>query len=441
MSSGHRPPAPRQVAPLRPFLRARIWLTSAMWAPVLGANLLAIVLALLLPVLDEQIANQESFPLGADPVRSIFASIATGMITFTGIVFAAVFVAAQIQTSSYSPRVAARLRRDPVVIASLAVPTAAAVYALFALAAIGRQRGESGEEFVPAITVVFGLALAMTALATFVALVPRAFDNTQIGGILRRLMRLGHAVIDEIHPERGPGDGGVVTAPVDGRAVEVRHDGPSGVVAAIDRAAMLHLAQRTEAFVEVAAMVGQHLVRGTVTLRIHDPSHPPDPRAARRVLVLARQRTSDQDLAFTLRMLVDIAIRGLSPAVNDPTTAVQALDIIESLLVELYPRRPGPAAVVDAGGVPRGWVPAPTWSQYLELSLIEIRRYGARSPQVARRLRALHDRLLVMVDAEDASRVRLERRLLEAALQAEFPDPEERAIAERPDLMGLGGAH
>lgn len=110
MSPGHRPPAPRQIAPLRPFLRARIWLTSAMWAPVLGANVLAIALALLLPLLDEQIAGQESFPLGADPVRSIFASIATGMITFTGIVFAAVFVAAQIQTSSYSPRVAARLQ-------------------------------------------------------------------------------------------------------------------------------------------------------------------------------------------------------------------------------------------------------------------------------------------------------------------------------------------
>ena len=71
--------------------------------------------------------------------QGIFEALAAGMITFTGIVFSAVFVAAQIQTSSYSPRLAARLRRDPVVIAGLALPTATASYALFALAAIGRQ--------------------------------------------------------------------------------------------------------------------------------------------------------------------------------------------------------------------------------------------------------------------------------------------------------------
>ena len=71
------------------------------------------------------------------------------MITFTGIIFSAVFVAAQIQTSSYSPRLAARLRRDPVVIAGLALPTATATYALFALAAIGAQSDRAGRPFAP----------------------------------------------------------------------------------------------------------------------------------------------------------------------------------------------------------------------------------------------------------------------------------------------------
>ena len=154
--------------------------------------------------------------------------------------------------------------------------------------------------------------------------------------------------------------------------------------------------------------------------------------------MLARQRTIDQDPAFALRMLVDIAIRALSPAVNDPTTAVQALDRIEGLLVELYRRAPGPVLVLDGDGVPRGRVPAPTWNAYLELAVTEIRHYGAESAQVGRRLHALYDHLLAEVDEEARARVELERRLLGEAQARTFPDPAELAIMARPDRLGLG---
>ena len=135
-------------------------------------------------MLDQRLGDEHSLPITTSAAEAIFGALAAGMITFTGIVFSAVFVAAQIQTSSYSPRLAARIRRDPVVIAGLALPTASASYALFALAAVGRQTHRS-DEFVPAITVLVGLALAAVTLGAFVALVQRAFDSTQIGGILR----------------------------------------------------------------------------------------------------------------------------------------------------------------------------------------------------------------------------------------------------------------
>ena len=137
------------LAPRR-FLRARIRLSSAMWVPVLAANLVAVALGIGLPILDERLGDQTTLPLAASAAQAIFGALAGGMITFTGIVFSAVFVAAQIQTSSYSPRLAARLRRDPVVIAGLALPTATAIYSLFALAALGRQTSAAGEDFVPA---------------------------------------------------------------------------------------------------------------------------------------------------------------------------------------------------------------------------------------------------------------------------------------------------
>ena len=419
------------------LFRLRIRLSGAMWLPVLAANVVAIALAILLPVVDEHIGDQRTLPITTSAAQTIFGALAGGMITFTGIVFSAVFVAAQIQTSSYSPRLAARIRRDPVVIAGLAFPTASASYALVALAAIGRQTNRSGD-FVPAITVLFGLVLAGVTLGAFVALVQRAFESTQIGGILRTLMRRAFAVIDDVHPRGAPTEDAAAAPPADARPREIRHTSPPAVIAAIDRAALLRVAEQTGGFVDVVPVVGEYLASGRVVLRISGARADPEPRLVRRVFVLARQRTVDQDPAFVLRMLVDIAIRALSPAVNDPTTAVQVLDRVETLLVELAGRHPGPSIVVDDDGRARARVTAPRWSAYVELGLMEIRRYGADSPQVARRLTALYDRLDEVAGDGERGRVDLERRLLAEAVVAAFPDAEERRIVERADRLGLG---
>ena len=429
-----RGPAPRR------FLRARLWLASAMWVPVLGAIATAIALALALPVMDEALWKGGDVPIEPSAAEQIFSALAAGMITFTGIIFSAVFVAAQIQTSSYSPRLAARLRRDPIVVAGLALPTATATYALFAIAAIAAQSDRSGHPFAPTLTVIFGLVLLLVTLGAFVALVQRAFELTQIGGIFRGLMRRVAAVIDEVHPLGAPDAGDADGMASDPAAPVVAHEGHAAVVAAIDRAALLRLARETGGFVEVIPMVGQYVSPGMPVLRIHDGGSGPARDQARRVLVLARQRTIDQDPAFALRMLVDIAIRALSPAVNDPTTAVQALDRLEELLVELYRRDPGPVLVLDDHGAPAGRVPAPTWTDYLELAVTEIRHYGGGSVQVCRRLHALYDHLLAEVDGPARTRVELERRLTGRAMAAAFPDPEDQALAARSDRLGLGAA-
>jgi uncharacterized membrane protein len=433
-AAGHHHP----VTASKRVFRARIWLASAMWVPVLAANLAAIVLALLLPQLDRRLDDAGSVPITVAAAQQIFGALAAGMIAFAGITFSAVFVAAQIQTSSYSPRLAARLRRDPVIITGLALPTATATYALFALAAIGRTTDGSGRAGVPAATVIAGLILLVVTLGGFVALVQRAFDLTQIGGILRGLMARANAAIEDVHPVAAGLRNVAGLAPAGGSAAEIAHAGRSGVVAAVDRAALVRLARQTGGFVDVLVRVGQYVPTGMATLRVHGGDAPPAPDEARRVLMLARQRTIDQDPAFALRILVDIAIRALSPAINDPTTAVQVLDRIEDVLVDLHRRRPGPTLVLDDDGAPRGRVPAPTWTEYLELGLTEIRHYGAQSIQIARRLRAAYDRLGEEAAGEEAARVELERRLLDEALDARFPDARERALAALPDRMGLG---
>ena len=421
-------------------VRIRTWLAGAMWFPVVVANLLAIALGITLPLLDDILGDEPALPISLSAVEQILGALVAGMITFTGIVFSAVLVAAQLQTSAYSPRLAARLRRDPVVIVGLALPTATASYAMFALGSIGRQASESGDEIASALTLGVALLLAVATFAGFIALVQRALDSTQIGGIFRAIVRRTHHVIRDIHPVSAE------TAQLAHRAeealpvLEIAHAGPPGVLASIDRAALVKLARRSGAFVDVVPMVGQYISPGTVVLSLRGAEEEPARDLTRRVLVLARQRTIDQDPAFGIRMLVDVAIRALSQAINDPTTAVQALDRIEALLVELYRRRPGPTIVADADGEPRGLVPAPTWDRYADLALTEIRRYGADAIQVVRRLHALYEHLLEIVEGPARDRVELERRLLDAALAQRFPDSWERELASRPDRLGLGSA-
>jgi uncharacterized membrane protein len=155
-------------------------------------------------------------------------------------------------------------------------------------------------------------------------------------------------------------------------------------------------------------------------------------------VILAEERTITQDPAFALRAIVDIALRALSPAVNDPTTAIQALDAIDTLLMEFAARDLERGRITSEDGALRLVYPNMVWGDLLDLSLTEIRHYGADTPQIARRMRAL---LLGLAEqAPAARRHELDDHLarLDAAVRAAYPDAAERAYAETPDHLGIG---
>jgi uncharacterized membrane protein len=137
--------------------------------------------------------------------------------------------------------------------------------------------------------------------------------------------------------------------------------------------------------------------------------------------------------------LVDIAIKALSPAINDPTTAVQALDQIEDLLHRLGRRALDAGCVMDEQGVLRLVFPTPTWEDYLTLAFDEIRQYGASSVQVMRRLRAA---LLGLLDSvtEAERKVVVQRYLqhLNLVIEHSVLDAEDRVMALQEDRQGLG---
>ena len=158
-----------------------------------------------------------------------------------------------------------------------------------------------------------------------------------------------------------------------------------------------------------------------------------------RAIRLERGRTFEQDPKFPIRVLVDIAIKALSPAINDPTTAVQALDQIEDLLRRLGVRHLDAGYVSDANGVLRLVFPMPTWEDYLALAFDEIRQYGATSVQVMRRLRSALVGIAESITIPARAKA-LEQyiRRLDLTIEHSPLDSEDQAMARQEDRQGLG---
>ncbi len=153
---------------------------------------------------------------------------------------------------------------------------------------------------------------------------------------------------------------------------------------------------------------------------------------------LGDERTFEQDPKYVIRLLVDIAIKALSPAINDPTTAVQALDQIEDLLFRLGRCQLEIGRYWDSQGVLRVLIPFPTWEDFLRLALDEIRFCGANSVQVTRRMMALIKSLLAVLPAERHAALRHWERRVQGTIQRTFEDTEEKREAAVADRQGLG---
>jgi uncharacterized membrane protein len=153
---------------------------------------------------------------------------------------------------------------------------------------------------------------------------------------------------------------------------------------------------------------------------------------------LGAERTFEQDPKYAIRLLVDVAIKALSAAINDPTTAVQALDQIEDLLMRLSRRSLTAGRSRDARGKIRLVFPVPSWEDFLVLAFDEIRFYGASSIQVMRRMRALLQNLIEHVPPERRAAVERYQERVDKGIRRAFEDLEDRKDALEVDRQGLG---
>jgi uncharacterized membrane protein len=146
----------------------------------------------------------------------------------------------------------------------------------------------------------------------------------------------------------------------------------------------------------------------------------------------------EQDPMFAFRILVDIAAKALSPAINDPTTAVLAIDQIHRLLRAVGKRHLDTEAMLDESGRFGVAFRTPDWEDYVTLSVSEIRQYGATSVQVVRRLRAMLENLKASLPPDRWPPLELQLQVLHRAIERAFPDLEDQAIAGVADVEGVG---
>jgi len=412
-------------------MRVARWLREHGWIVPSTYVLLAIAFGLVLPRVDR--ANPGLHFLGALAAEQLLAAIASGMIAFTAIVFSISLIVSQFWSTAYSMRLMQWLRNTPLTGHAFGVFSATFVYALVALAEVGRnERIELGS------TVLFALLLLLASVFLFLLLLYSTLRQMNLSYVLSLIGDRGREVIEAFYGPPGSQAARPEGRELDGPAEEswrFVHEGAPLVVAAVDFGRLVELATHAEATIVVEVGVGDSIPSGTVIARVLGGSIPR--QEVRRAFLLGSERTMEQDPKFALRLLADVAIKALSPAINDPTTAVQALDQIEDLLLRLGVRTLDIGRLTGVRGYTRVVYPAPTWDDLIALGTDEIRIFGAGSIQVLRRLRSLLQNLEATVPPERRGAVEDRIRRLDAACEAELPVAD-RADARIPDPQGLG---
>jgi uncharacterized membrane protein len=398
----------------------------------------SVAAGLIVPRLEHAYLPGAGHEMAVGSALAFFSAVSSGMIALTGIGFAIAFVFVQLGATAYSPRLVAVFASSPRLFHTLGLFFATFLYSLAAL--IWTDRNGSGA--VPLLSTYLVGTLLVASMLAFAELID-SLRTLQVQNVLEQIGDRGRTEIGAVFPESADDagrEGEADSAPELGWPDQtVFHIGPPRTVAGSDLAALIRLAEEADAVVALRCGVGDSVVERGVLMRVHGARSPPPESALRRAIRLAPARTLDGDPKFALRLLVDIAIRALSPAVNDPTTAVQALDQIEDLMVRLGRRRLEARQLRGPAGAIRVVALASTWEDFLALAFDEIRQFGAASVQVDRRLRAALTGLIEALPLE-ARRAAVRRYLdhLEQGVGRSQLDDQDRETARREDRQGLG---
>jgi uncharacterized membrane protein len=371
-------------------LRNSLWFIPALW--VMGAGCLAILATWIDSVTP---AIGRDLPLvfggGPDGARSVLSSIAGSTITVAGVTFSITIVALQLASSQFSPRVLRDFMRDRLSQSVLGSFIGTFFYSLVVLRSI-RSADETGPEFVPAVAVTLGIAFAVLAVAMLVYFIHHISTRIQVSSIVAGIAHATERAIERAMED----DGSYQRVPEGERQHGLSHaerpDGEpgrlpaatSGYLQLIDRRGIVATTDELDLVVRLELRPGDWVQEGA-PLFVVWPAGAADDELADRLherVTIGAERSLEQDPAFGLRQLVDVAVKALSPGINDPTTARECIGRITQVLAAR-----GRAGQPHFGAASQERMRLAereqTFAELVGLGFDELRHYGASTPEVA----------------------------------------------------------
>jgi uncharacterized membrane protein len=380
---------------LREDILSSLWFLPSIL--VLAGSGLAIALVSLEGALGERAAERLPLLFGAGPdgARGMLTAIATSVLALAGITFSSTLVALSLTASAYTPRVLRNFMSDRGNQIVLGTLLATFVYSLLVLRTI--RAGEGNAEFVPTLAVTAAVLLGLVDLGIFIYFVHHIAESIQVPMITAGVARETKARIDHLFPEslgRGPEEveaAAELTGQPDGKAVPSPR---GGYVLGIDTDELIELTSRYDLTLRMERGVGEWASEGSPLVTVA-PGEKVSEEIVGRIqglFGLGKERTLSQDAEFGLRQLVDLALKALSPGVNDVTTAVTCIDHLGDLLRRLTGRRLPSSLRYDDRGRLRVIARVPTYERLVGVAFDQIRSAGrSQTAIMVRMLEVLED--------------------------------------------------
>jgi len=416
------------------LLRVRLWWERSVWVlPLLGV-LVAWVLAQVLVGVDAYLfallGGQRVISTGA--AIALLSAVAGGMVTFTGFVFSVVLLVVQYGSTAYSPRAVAYFLRSRLTQAVLGVFLCTITFSLLSLISVG----SSGRaDFVPLASVLLTTGLLVASLVAFLALLQGVGKRIRVDTVVSDIGHQSRVMLRRAFPVES-GSSRLLDRAADerDRGEVIRYAGRPGQIVAVDAARLLRLARRHACRIVLTVRAGDAVSVGSRVAVVTGTDV--EDRQVSRCLVVDQERSLRFDPLYGLRILTDISLRALSPAVHDPTTAVRSLDEVEGVLRTAAAVPLGAIQLTSAGGA--AVVPRASWQDVVDLALLEVLAAGVDAPQVTRRLRVLLDDLIADLPDQHRPPLLVYRTRLVERVQHRYPDD---AVARLTgDHQGIGGS-
>lgn len=397
----------------------------------------SVALAVLAVRVDQSLLRELDLPVwlfyaGAEGARGVLSAIAGSLITVTGVVFSVTIVALQLASSQFTPRVLRNFTSDRGNQVVLGVFIGTFTYSLLVLRTV-RSSAEGRDAFVPSLSVTLAVLLTLVSVGFLIYFIDHLARSIQVEQILQRVAEQTIQVIERLsagdppagsaEPKTPPGEPWVLTS------------AGAGYLQAVDHAAIAETAREGDLLVQVEVSIGEFVLEGTPIARVWPAEAAGEAEEVRDELrsafVLGIERTPHQDIGRGVLEMVDIAVKALSPGINDPTTSIVAVDRITEVLLVLARRETGRRVTRDEQGDVRVVSGRISFESVVDDSFGAIAVYAADHPRVLRHmLRRLGDLATLVAEPHIAP---LRRQADEILARAELDSGTKTADLEEED--------